>query len=155
MKKTILSLIIFITAINFAFSQSKNNEIPFNMGIYGGLNFNFHTPSFTYGVYDFNNNLVGNMVHTNNSNSLGGLFIKPNAPNSIHLDFVVSCMSAVRIMVGMFILFSLRRCNTSSPFILGINKSHSMQAGLFSLILLIKSKANLFSKITSQPFSPV
>lgn len=74
MKRILFLSIAFITAINFAFSQSNENEIPFNMGIYGGLNFNFHTPSFTYGVYDFNNNLVGNMVHTNNSNSLGGNF---------------------------------------------------------------------------------
>jgi len=74
MKKTILMLIIFITAINFAISQSKNNEIPFNMGIYGGLNFNFHTPSFTYEVYDNNKSLVGNMVHSKNANSVGGNF---------------------------------------------------------------------------------
>jgi len=74
MKKTILMLIIFITAINFAFSQSKNNEIPFNMGIYGGLNFNFHNPNFTYGVYDINNQFVGNMIHNKNTNSLGGNF---------------------------------------------------------------------------------
>ena len=48
------------------------------MGFYGGLNFNFHTPNFTYGVYDLQDPLspmfVGNMRHISNNTGLGGNF---------------------------------------------------------------------------------
>lgn len=60
MKKTMvafLALILSVSVIAYAQDNTDNSNLdlenktmPINLGIYGGANFNLHTPSFTYGL---------------------------------------------------------------------------------------------------------
>lgn len=77
MKRILILSILLLISFELS-AQGTKKDIPFNLGIYGGLNFNFHTPSFNYGVYDLTNPLdpffVGNMTHRSNATSIGGNF---------------------------------------------------------------------------------
>lgn len=65
MKKTYLLLIIFLVPF-FLSAKEKSFLQKSEFGLYGGLNFNFHTPDFI--IAD------SNLVFDNNSNSLNGHF---------------------------------------------------------------------------------
>lgn len=70
-------LVVFLIAIfgTSLFAQQSKKDIPFQLGLYGGLNFNFQTPDFVYGVIDNNSgSWVGNMAHRSNATTLGGNF---------------------------------------------------------------------------------
>ena len=77
MKRILILTILLLISCKLSAQETKK-DIPFNLGIYGGLNFNFHTPNLTYGVYNvndpFNPFFVGNMTHRSNSTSIGGNF---------------------------------------------------------------------------------
>lgn len=70
MKKImVLAVIVLLGAMNVA--QSQEREIPFNIGLYGGLNFNMHTPNMTLlDINDPNNSII----YEDNQTSLGGNF---------------------------------------------------------------------------------
>lgn len=71
MKKTIIAgfvLILLLTATIKSFAQEYTR--PVSLGIYGGLNYNMHSPDFTYNINDINNNRH-DLSYNKNTNSLG------------------------------------------------------------------------------------
>ncbi|HRP02359.1 MAG TPA: OmpA family protein [Candidatus Kapabacteria bacterium] len=70
MKKVVLLILLVVLSLNLN-AQQKKKDIPFNIGLYGGLNFNFHTPDFGYGVIALDGTWVGNMTHRSNATSIG------------------------------------------------------------------------------------
>jgi outer membrane protein OmpA-like peptidoglycan-associated protein len=75
MKRLFMLFMLPIIVTYSSFSQEKKKEMPVNIGIYGGLNFNFHTPNYIYGVYDINTAaFIENVRNNQNATSIGGNF---------------------------------------------------------------------------------
>ena len=90
MKRIYMLFILLVLVSCSLFSQEKKKDMPINVGIYGGLNFNFHSPNYIYGVYDINNgSFIENVKNNKNATSVGGNFgIIGNFP--INNMFVIS-----------------------------------------------------------------
>jgi outer membrane protein OmpA-like peptidoglycan-associated protein len=75
--KRLFMLVMLLALLSYSsYSQDKKKDIPVNIGIYGGLNFNFHTPNFMYGVVDIVDPSIfyGNVKNNKNATSIGGNF---------------------------------------------------------------------------------
>jgi outer membrane protein OmpA-like peptidoglycan-associated protein len=89
--KRIFMLFMLLFLVSYSSnSQEKKKDMPVNIGIYGGLNFNFHTPNHSYGVVDVNTGaFIENVKNNKNTTSLGGNFgLIANFP--INNMFVIS-----------------------------------------------------------------